>query len=476
MSDPFGGLTPRTPELLDAWRTGFRTIGDSIERDALMIIDSGLGSGARLSDRDIAEWRRWRPSPEETTGSVYLDSTTVVTAARLLAGERSWLTPLTLWDLATVAQRVVMCERIYYTGAPFITAKELNGLLGDEVFVAVERLDEREAVGPAVVYGAQLERYRDLVEPLVYGHDLAPGSYWADAVAAVAEAWSVVVGRPVDPAEAMVPCAGNAWFTPKVELIRDAYCEDLALATPSGCEPVLGDVTFRAYASQCFAQLLGLPYAPSLVRMPFRQRFCRRSRELEDRMPSVEALDAAYRELAADADLALPFFLAVALADARAPEDVWALLGDLRVRATRFRQRRWELDETLARGQVSDEARRLLSAVRSEALKLTDLLGFGYEVVAQVLGRVGRATPIHLPDDMATLAGIARANLPADVRERLWWWFFRPELRFLTEMRTQSRQMTNAMPQLGRVFGLPPSHDAAFRRRFAQLAPLSVAE
>jgi len=198
--------------------------------------------------------------------------------------------------------------------------------------------------------------------------------------------------------------------------------------------------------------------------------------ELEDRMPSVEALDAAYRELAADTDLVLPLFLAVALAQARAPEDVWAQLGDLRVRAWPLRQRRWELDETLARGQVSDEARRLLSAVRSEALKLTDLLGFGYEVVAQVLGRVGRATPIHLPADMATLAGIARANLPADVRHRLWWWFFRPELRFLTEMRTQSRQMTNAMPQVGRVFGLPPSHDPAFRRRFAQLAPLRVVE
>jgi len=61
-------------------------------------------------------------------GSVYLDSTTVVTAVRLLAGERSRLTPPTLWDLATVAQRVVMCERIYYTGAPRMSpARSFSG-------------------------------------------------------------------------------------------------------------------------------------------------------------------------------------------------------------------------------------------------------------------------------------------------------------------------------------------------------------
>jgi len=91
--------------------------------------------------------------------------------------------------------------------------------------------------------------------------------------------------------------------------------------------------------------------------MPFRCQFCLRSWELENRLRSA---DAAYRELAGESDLVLPVFLAVALADARQPGDVWALLAGLRVRAARFRDRRRELDETLARGDASDEARRLL--------------------------------------------------------------------------------------------------------------------
>ena len=110
--------------------------------------------------------------------------------------------------------------------------------------------------------------------------------------------------------------------------------------------------------------------------------------------------------------------------------------------------------------------------MRGEALKLTGLFGLGYELVAQILGRVARATPPQLPADVAALAGIARADLPADVRRRLWWWLLRPELRFLTQLRTQPRQMTNAIPQVARLWGLPASHDERLRRRYQQLAQL----
>jgi hypothetical protein len=435
-------------------------------------LDAGLGVLGDVTRADLEAVTAWRP-PRRGNG-VYLDTTTVVTATRLLSGERTWLTPLTLWDLATVAERVVLADRVYYTGEHLVPAAELNGLLGDDVFVSVPPLAGQHDDPLSAVYSRNLAQFRDLIEPLVHRRPLPDGTYWADAVKQVTDAWSLVTGRPVPPEQALVPREAHGWFTPKVEVVPDPYLDDLPMASDRSGQPVLGDITYRAYASQTFANLLGVPYAPATARMPFRHHFCRRNWELDDRLRTGEAATEAYRQLAKDTDLVLPVFLAVALADAGQLDQIWPRLAELREKARGFRKHRVELDESLALGEVSDTSRQLLMAVRSEAFKLTELLGFGYKLIVNVASRIVRATPLQLPDDVATLEGIARSTLPADLRQRLWWSVFKPDLRFLTHIRTQSRHMTDAMPRIGRLWGLPPSHGELFRTRFEQLAALRI--
>lgn len=478
--DPLAARTPE--EMLSSCRESAEGVAgrlarwDSSDPMVRCAVDSGLAHIDGVTSADLQALGAWRPAAEQRRNSVYLDSATVVTAARLLAGERSWLTPLTLWDLATFADRVIMSDQIYYVGEHLIPATTLNKLLGSDVFISVPPLSRSDESAPSRVYGRNLAAYSNLVAPIVYRRRIPAGTYWADAIDQVVDTWSVLTGRRVRPHEALVPCEAQGWFTPKVDLLHDPYCDDLPMSSAGHCEPVLGDMTFRAYASQSFANVLGIPYAPATVRMPFRYYFCKRSWELEDRLRSVEAATEAYRQLARESDLVLPVFLAVALADAQQPEDVWLRLAELRLKAGPFRKHRVELDESLSLGEVSDTSRRLLAAVRSEALKLTDLFGFGYKLIAQVLGRLAQATPPQLPDDVSTMLGIIRSDLPADVRQRLWWWFFRPELRFLTEVRTQSRQMTNAIPMIGKLWDLPPSHNERFRKRFEQLSSLRIME
>lgn len=476
-------LSARTPdEMLSLCERPAREVASRLAEwdwSAPMVhgaLDSGVACLDAVTNADMRAVGAWRPPDAQRRNSVYMDATTVVTATRLLDGERRWLTPLTLWDLAAFADRVIMSDRIFYAGEHLVPAAALNDLIGDSVFASVAPLSEQEGSVPSRIYGRSLKAYIDLIAPIMHRRDLLPGSYWSDAINEVVDAWSTLTERRVRPHEALVPCQARGWFTPKVELLHNPYCDDLPLASSEGCQPVLGDITYRAYASQAFATMLGVPYAPATVRMPFRHHFCKRSWELDDRLRVGEAATNAYRKLARKEDLVLPVFLAVALANAHRPEEVWVRLAELRAKACGFRKRRVELDESLALGEVSDTSRRLLAAVRSEALKLTELSGFGYKLVVKILGRLARATPPHLPDDVTTMLGIVRSDLPADLSQRLWWQFFKPELRFLTNVRTQSRQMTNAMPRIGKLWGLPPSHADRFRRRFERLSALRVVE
>jgi hypothetical protein len=475
-SDPLAARTPA--EMLDNCRASAERVAgrvarwDSADPAVRSAVDAGI---LHLDEATLADLRAladWRPPADRSRNSVYMDATTVGIADRLLAGDRRWLTPLTLWDLAAFADRVIMSDRIYYAGEHLVPAARLNQLLGDDVFVSLPPLSQAEDDVPGRLYGQSLRAYQALVSPLAHQRELPAGTYWADAVREVADAWTLVTGRPVRPGEALAACASQRWFTPKLTLLRDPYCDDLPSLSEGYCAPVLGDVTYRAHASQSFANLLGLPYAPATARMPFRYHFCERGWELEDQLFTGEAANRAYRELAREQDLVLPVFLAVALAEARRIEDVWPRLAELRTRARRFRGHRLELDEALALGEASDTSRQLLMAVRSEAVKLTEVCGHGFSLVAKIVGRLTRATPAQLPEEIATLMGIASAEVPADLRRRLWWQCFRPELRFLIQVRSQSREMTDALPKIGRLWGLPQGRANGFRDRFEQLGRL----
>ncbi|MFJ5724999.1 hypothetical protein [Streptomyces sp. NPDC093149] len=192
-------------------------------------MDAGLPHLDHVTSADLDELVEWRPSADQRRNSVFMDATTISIAARLLAGDRRWLTPLTLWDLAAVVDRVIMCDRIYYVGEHLAPAAALNRLLGDDVFVSLPPLSESDDSAPARMYNRRLQGYRHLIGPLVRREELPLGTYWADAVRSVADAWELVTGRAVRPDEALTPCGAQAWFTPRVRVFRDAYCDDLLL-------------------------------------------------------------------------------------------------------------------------------------------------------------------------------------------------------------------------------------------------------
>ena len=142
------------------------------------------------------------------------------------------------------------------------------------------------------------------------------------------------------------------------------------------------------------------------------------------------------------------------------------------------RERRVKLDKALEQGDldVTDAA---LKAVRTEAEELTKLLGAAGEAAADSLINSVAAKPATVLAGMplewlqtgltALIAGV-RKLLPESVTHRLMWRLCRPEFRFLSDVASQSRVITNSMPAIQRLWGLPDNEIESFARRYEGFA------
>jgi hypothetical protein len=226
----------------------------------------------------------------------------------------------------------------------------------------------------------------------------------------------------------------------------------------------MAEATLRAYANQEIANVLGVPYAPGTVRMPFRQHLCDRGTELAREVGAVAEADKAYRELCEPAALTLPVFLAVALSQAGSRDDVWARLATLRAKAGTFRTHRADLDAVLAVGGRSRDALRLKQAVHSDAMKLSEQVGAAVLATGTVAGFAGLATVREVAAGLTAFFVLQSAAANRDAAQRAWWRMTARHLYFLSDMRAQSQQMTNSLPTVSRLWDLP--NRAGFERRF----------
>jgi len=343
------------------------------------------------------------------------------------------------------------------------------------------------------------------------GRDTAEGLEIED----LARQWSTALGRPVSPHD-VVDCTQSnyEWRSPGGALLEQlwhasheipaaASCDnnvrlldvveknhpDLVDSHVDGLRRLLRECNYRGQVNQRLASHLQLPYVPNTARLPFRSRFYDRPGRVSDQLPSVLALDAVYAVRAAQAEalrgerLVLPVFLALALRDADTRHDLWGAIGDLRARAQAFRERRAALDHALEAEDL-DAVRDVARAVRTEAAQLTQLLGaaagaaledaytsFNANPTAYVAG-----TPLDwaLRGVSALIAG-ARKLIPASVAQRLTWRLCRPELRFLSDIGSESRSITNALPAVQRLWGLADSRMDDFVRRYKGFAALQTA-
>ena len=66
----------------------------------------------------------------------------------------------------------------------------------------------------------------------------------------------------------------------------------------------------------------------------------------------------------------------------------------------------------------------------------------------------------------------ARKLVPASVAHRLAWRFCRPEFRFLSDMSSESRAITDSMPSIQRIWGMGDGVADEFVRRYQVIGTL----
>ena len=168
------------------------------------------------------------------------------------------------------------------------------------------------------------------------------------------------------------------------------------------------------------------------------------------------ALDTSYAQRAAQAQLlcgdpfVLPVFLAVALRNAAKPQDLWAAISALRGQARRYRERRADLDRALEDGHL-DVTAATLKAVRTEAAKLTSLLGDAGGAFARSAFSSEAANPVTVVSlqplglieiGLTALIAGAQKLLPEAVTRRLAWRLCRPQFRFLSDIASRGGPIT----------------------------------
>lgn len=466
-------------------------------------------SAACQSESGLDDIGAYRASVATTDGSAWMDNTTLATATILMSDDGPpAMTPMTIWDLATFARAVACYDRVYHHKHPDIDDAAINGRLGAQVLVPVPLPFRPVAPGHLLpdpwdgafrfmcdVWASAESWLRRLSDAL------DTNSLDGQQVRAVADAWAGVLGRKdLDP-RLLVNWSDvdHRWQSPTNQLLVDMtdltsvqdtqiYVDPTEgfqalaarrreLGLPDGTDrrrdELLSDLNIRAYVNQRMAEFFELPYACSLARLPYRRQLYDRATRIQQEATSAGVIDDRYAELAEGVHLRLPVFLAIAMRDAARPADLWPNLGRIRAQSGRFREHRVELDSALARGDLK-VARNVGRALTMSVDDVLSIAGAATIAAASaVIERVAQGDVEPVATGISALKAAASPILKSSFSERLVWRLRRPQLLWINDVIEQASHLTEALPDVSRIWELPLNRQAVFAERFRATSHLS---
>jgi hypothetical protein len=496
----------------DVPAAGLTLSHDDPRIEAYLRADVRIGSDVVTSEPELEEVSSWIAQPRQYPGTgVLLDVTTIVTLRELLEGGQ--LSPVTLWDLSRAVTAIGCYDNVFHFQNSEVDDTRLNALLGESAFRALKvptRDPSYEFGGGGGVAGLFYNAWNE-TDTLMRRLEASIGldTLEGGAVEDLTRQWSLTLGHELSPHDVInVTESDYEWPSPGPGLLEELLASgnsgddldrqleqaetfsseapELAVYVRRMSRRLIRESNYRGHVNERLARHLQLPYMPNTARLPFRGLFYDQARLISDRLPSVIALDDYYFERASQAKLLcgdpflLPVFLALVLRRATRPQDLWAAVAQVRGNAAAYRKRREELDGALERGDL-DVTKATLGAVRTEASKLTTLLldaskAAGNAALTSIetdpVSSIA-ATPLDwvLRGVTFLIAG-ARKLVPPSVAQRLAWRMCRPEFRFLSDVGSESRAITDSFPAIRKIWGVPDSTAAEFIRRYQSVGSL----
>jgi hypothetical protein len=213
--------------------------------------------------------------------------------------------------------------------------------------------------------------------------------------------------------------------------------------------------TYRTYVNQGIANALAVPYLPGTLRMPFRRLFVERAAEIQDELITVALADRIFAAQQPSSPLTLPFFTAAVLRRATTRADVWAQIAHVREQSAPFRSKRAEWDAELARSHVSPDALKLQAAMRDEAMKMADAAAVAQQSASAAMGLAAQTGIVPVAGAIKVFIDAAKGIGRDGAWTRVWRRLFHRHEYFLAQTNSQAIALTNAMPQLQRLWELP---------------------
>ena len=460
-------------------------------------------SAACATETGLADVADHAGAIDSRANSVWMDNTTLLTADTLLSRGERYMTPLTIWDLISFCRNAVSCEHIYHYQHPSVDDVAMNNRLGDGVLVPLNQPYQDVPPGrelPEQWEGLSAHMCGDFYMGLKnYFRNLreysGPGTVYGAEMEAIRSAWAAVVDYPSLATGDVLDkdcLERTSWRSPAPTLIRQfAEASDIrdslfldhdspawkldpdSSRTLDLMREILTASNVRCYINQRQADLFGLPYAPSIARMPFRAFVHRRRTDVDSAMASLQLADAAYAELAQGQSFRLPVYFAVTLRNAQEPEDLWTSLREHRAKAERYRQRRTSLDEAVDRGDLK-ELRKLKKALNTDAEKLTEALGHSATGALSGALEVSKGSLPSQATAIAAVAGAVHGLVTSTFASRVIMRFRRPELLYLSNLVDEAKSITRSLSQVARVWGLSELEERRFAERFESVSKLTT--
>jgi len=444
--------------------------------------------------RDLVEDRSSRKSV------LFLDTTTIWTAFRLIGGDSSILQWSTFLDLDKVTRAIVLNDHVFHMPSPYIDTDLINSQLGDEVLIPLHPVGSDPEVD-AVLWNIWFfaapevanERESEWHESTPLEKCCAADAWhlFNDLASAHALSFSKPNWNRVE-ADGARPFSSDP-----VALVRNLVThgsdplgkDTLALIDKLGPDRVnelmtndskwessfvryAGELVQRATFNQLLADSLGITYDASSARVPAIGHLARNSTRAALAFADIELMTQLVGErvtsasnaalFAASGHVHIPPLTAYALHRSESLARWWDVVAELRRDAARYRKRRNDLQEALFVEDV-----KTISSLRGEVLKAsTTLADAKIDAALSLVANTIEGTAALVPATPAAFAGpIAQAVrlLLTAPTQRAWAALrrrVRPDLRLfhdVSETAASCTRMENRIRLLWGIDALPPS-------------------
>ncbi len=465
------------------------------------------------ADRAMAALRSWIGTWVDSLrrNGVFMDTTTLYSAATLIEGDTRALVAPVLMDLSTLVRSVVMYDHIFHLENPaYQEGNTLNEKLNESVIVTLP-VDSWKYDGDLQGIGAVLGDLMAESRSILRGFERRHREGDDEELNAIIAAWGCVLGETPSPDDIWsdngrsVDWASNGHFLLEQLLnitwarakwgdainasyLARYYAEhDVRSSVSHDPEPAASPsnpmlTVLSGYIHECnqrglfgarMAELLQLPYAPNVARLPFRRYWYERGTWVAERLATLnlaqQELDhRAARELDSIQRLSLPCLLAAVLKKTDTLDGFYDELANLRRKARPFRAHRAELDQAVIDLDVPavDRLRRAVLADTKELREAVDAAAIEEAGSGRLLSMAG------VNPNAMVMAAVRVAGRLAQHQEALERRVLRRQEWFLTEMGSTVRALGDAQGRIRRLWQVSDKRVQDLEKEFSRLSAL----